>query len=492
MLYPVPAAQPVAHRPRRTYDQLFADRLPQDAARLPVDTASLGFFLRHALGLSAWKAYASTRWSLRVNPSSGNLHPTEAYVLRAGHVWHYDASRHALEERCAFEIEAWTLLGLDPVRSFLVALTSIHWRESWKYGERAFRYCQHDAGHAVAALRIAAALCGWRLALWHDWTHQQIATLTGVDRESDFFEAEREDAVCLMLVTDDIARDVLAKPSEAFVRSVRDGRWTGQASQLSTDHVQWTFIDEVAGATSGAVESGAPASPAPAVRPIADRELDAAALILQRRSAVALDGHTTISRHVFMAMLGRTMPSTAAPWDALWWSPRIHLALFVHRVEDVEPGLYLLARSPAAELRLRSSLTHAFDWATAGDGLPLWRLAIGDHRRLAQRVSCDQEIAADGCFSVAMLADFDASLQDHGAAFYRHLFWETGVIGQVLYLEAEAAGIRGTGIGCFYDDAVHDLLGIRDHSFQSLYHFTVGGAVEDDRLTTEPGYQWER
>ena len=60
----------------------------------------------------------------------------------------------------------------------------------------------------------------------------------------------------------------------------------------------------------------------------------------------------------------------------------------------------------------------------------------------------------------------------------------------MLYLEAEAAGARGTGIGCFYDDAVHELLGLRDHAFQSLYHFTVGMPVDDPRLTTEPGYEW--
>ena len=50
---------------------------------------------------------------------------------------------------------------------------------------------------------------------------------------------------------------------------------------------------------------------------------------------------------------------------------------------------------------------------------------------------------------------------------------------------------RATGIGCFYDDPVHDLLGIGDHTFQSLYHFTIGIPVEDTRLTTEPGYAWE-
>ena len=35
------------------------------------------------------------------------------------------------------------------------------------------------------------------------------------------------------------------------------------------------------------------------------------------------------------------------------------------------------------------------------------------------------------------------------------------MIGQVLYLEAEAAGIRATGIGCFFDDEMHALLGLR-------------------------------
>ena len=62
------------------------------------------------------------------------------------------------------------------------------------------------------------------------------------------------------------------------------------------------------------------------------------------------------------------------------------------------------------------------------------------------------------------------------------------MIGQVLYLEAEAAGIRSTGIGCFFDDPVHDLFGFKGRKHQTLYHFTVGGPVEDTRLTTLPPY----
>ncbi len=68
------------------------------------------------------------------------------------------------------------------------------------------------------------------------------------------------------------------------------------------------------------------------------------------------------------------------------------------------------------------------------------------------------------------------------------LFWEAGVIGQVLYLEAEATGIRSTGIGCYFDDPMHDVLGLRDHAYQDLYHFTIGGSVDDPRLTKLPSY----
>ena len=182
------------------------------------------------------------------------------------------------------------------------------------------------------------------------------------------------------------------------------------------------------------------------------------------------------------------MPGARPPWDALWWTPRIHLALFVHRVTGLDPGLYVLLRDPAAQDRLRAACGREFFWEPADDTVPLLCLARGDCRTLARRLSCDQDIAADGFFSLGMIADFDESLREHGPSFYRHLFWESGVVGQVLYLEAEAAGARATGIGCFYDDPVHDVLGLSGHAFQSLYHFTAGVPIEDTRITTQPAY----
>jgi hypothetical protein len=87
-----------------------------------------------------------------------------------------------------------------------------------------------------------------------------------------------------------------------------------------------------------------------------------------------------------------------------------------------------------------------------------------------------------------MIAALRPTIKTRGPWWYRRLFWEAGVLGQVLYLEAEAAGVRGTGIGCYFDDECHRLLGLTGDAWQDLYHFTVGGPVEDRRLRTVAPY----
>ena len=121
------------------------------------------------------------------------------------------------------------------------------------------------------------------------------------------------------------------------------------------------------------------------------------------------------------------------------------------------------------------------------EGCPGWMgfylLQKGDFRQVSAQVSCTQAIAGQGAFSLGMLAEFAPALNEFGPWFYRRLFWESGMVGQMLYLAAEYIGVRGTGIGCYFDDPVHSILGLQDNTFQSLYHFTIGGHVEDSRLT---------
>jgi nitroreductase len=207
---------------------------------------------------------------------------------------------------------------------------------------------------------------------------------------------------------------------------------------------------------------------------------------------VDFDGVTSITREKFLSILDATLPRVSAPpFDAWPFAPRLHLVVFVHRIIGLAPGLYLWLRTPTDAAELRQAFHAKFKWepvtesATSG---PLYRLGGGDLRDFARALSCQQDIAADGACSLGMLARFEPVLRERGAAAYRELFWEAGMIGQALYLAAEAAGVRGTGIGCYFDDVLHDALGLTGHAWQTLYHFTLGSPVEDLRLRTEPPY----
>lgn len=302
---------------------------------------------------------------------------------------------------------------------------------------------------------------------------------------------EKEHADCLLMVVPggELSRTTELKNLDTTLQKVaRSAAFTGRPNVLSSSHQDWPIIDEVAAATEGKVADPRPRKWSPA-QPGPDRQMSAHGLIRQRRSAVSMDGETTLELEEFQLICRRLLPDqTALPYQSLGTAPAVSLVMFVHRVNGLDPGLYCLVRNPEHETSLRREFRPEFTWALV-PGLPLFQLAAGDTTEAAQRLSCNQAIASDGVFSVGMLARFNLALEENGPAFYRNLFWETGLIGQMLYLEAEAAGIRGTGIGCFFDDEFHRMLGLDGNTWQSLYHFTVGGPVNDNRLQTAGAYE---
>ena len=482
---------------------------------------TLSRFFELALALSAWKRAGESEWALRSNPSSGNLHPTEGYVLipsleglelKPG-LYHYAPREHGLELRAEFCVEHLVeLLRPFPPHAFLLGLTSVHWREAWKYGERAFRYCHHDVGHAIGTARIAAATLGWQAVLLDGCAQETVGRLVGTQRAADSLQAETEHPDCVMAVwpsadhNQSAGRTMPLYLDPVHVEALTSATWVGTANRLSADHgFHWDIIDRAAEATwkthaeKDAIPLGqVPTGRSPSGKVSNPENTPAAQIIRQRRSAVAFDARTSISAATFFTMLERVMPhhalsqlSRPMPWDAWPYDPAIHLMLFVHRIDGLAPGLYFLVRDVGKLGFIQQSMNSELIWQQAPDcpdRLPLYWLLEGDAKRVAAQVSCHQDIAGDSAFSFGMLAEFEGQLRQRGAWWYPRMFWEAGLLGQVLYLEAEAAGVRATGIGCFFDDPVHEIVAIKGLSLQSLYHFTIGGPVEDRRLMTLPPY----
>lgn len=485
----------------RRYAQL---PTPPDRPITP-DLNSLGALLELSFGISAWKSWGPNRWALRCNPSSGNLHPVEAYVLSAGlpdvgdGLHHYDPENHALEGRALNaprNSEAWLAIGLS----------SIMWREAWKYGERAFRYCQLDVGHAVGALAYAAALLGWEVVPL-GMNSGVLSHCLGLDRPEDFPPSryaftESEEPEILLAIR---ARGLGLPPkAETLAAWLGGADWQGQPSRIDpSPGYRWSAIEQVAAASREGVGITEPISfaPLPALPPHPNpRPVGAVEIIRQRRSGQRFDPRYALLKPAFYRMLDAVLPRPEIPWLAQPSAPRIHLLLFVLRVDGLPSGLYLLPRTPAAASALPAALNPA-DQRFSGHRpvtdfdpdcpahlglIQLAEMGLQDMQRLARSLSCHQDIASTSAFSLGMLGEFEAATS--GAHGYRELLREAGLVGQVLYLEAEAAELRGTGIGCFFDDPVHQLIGLTGARYQSVYHFTVGTPITDERIETGPPY----
>jgi SagB-type dehydrogenase family enzyme len=451
---------PLAHSDTTPpYHLLFTqDVLPS----APLCLESLSQLLRYSLGLAAIKSQGSSSWALRCNASSGNLQPTECYVIAPAidgistksTLSHYASREHALEVLHTYD-SGFTSDGL------YLALSSVLWREAWKYGERSWRYCQLDAGHAYEAINIAATMLGWECTLM-DTKTSDIASLCGLDQHERYNASEHE------------SPDMLVRIQMPKGNLPQTPKLTSTANTLSPSHHPWEILNIIDNATQGDYPAHlnleqSRRSPAPT--------RSSGEIILKRRSAQAMDG-SIITQEQFRQLLDSSLFCKQAP--------DVNFFIFVNKVEGMDRGLYAYIRNPNTLPSLQSSLKESFIWEDKKEGLYL--LQEGDFRGVAQRISCNQEIAKEGAFSFGMVCNFSSSLETYGAIGYKNLYHQCGAIGQMLYLEATSLGLSATGIGCFLDDEFHALLGLQTQQFQSLYHFTIGRAVFDTRVSTLPPY----
>lgn len=454
--------------------------LDDDLPSAPLVKESLSQLLQFSMGIAAWKISGDSSWAVRCNASSGNLHPTETYLVLPpmldeqedkSTLFHYTPKNHALEKLTSFDTSFWDEL---PNNSFLVGLSSISWREVWKYGERAFRYTQLDAGHAWQAFVVSAKMLGWKVTRLDSVSDDEISTLLGLSQEKRFFESEKPDMLFVVSPEE-------VKPSitiDSLIQNI-PLKFESVANQLSKSMQKWDIIPAIEEATSEVQIAQKTTLKSKVQREPSKESKD---VILKRRSVHVMQKDISrITKEQFHTMLQSVSISQDAKENS------VHLCIFVHQVEDYESGLYILIRNERDKDELVKQMDAEFDWMeTQLENLYL--LQSKDFRATSKAISCSQDIASDGAFSLGMLCNFSEQLQNHRAHRYKELYWECGAIGQQLYLEATSMGLSGTGIGCFLDDMMHDLLGLRDNRFQILYHFTVGRGYVDSRILTKPAY----
>ena len=408
--------------------------------------------LFHSAAISASKQVPSTgyKYALRVNPSSGNLHPTEFHFITRGlkdwpdGLYHYRVSSHMAEQRATGRFES----ELIDIRAPIVfVLTSIAWREAWKYRARAYRYCLHDIGHAWQALALAARAVGCEsFAVGH-------FPDDGLAQFCRFSDDEWP-----MLIVGLYGPSIPVRAPET-AETVWFG---GQANLLSNETIVYPSIEAIHSATKLAGGCMAQGEPAPAgsgeiaLPPPADSDRNFGEVTRARRSALDFRGGAL---SMSLAQLSAILDAAGRPFSAgLAITRFVQLYLYAHRVDGLEPGVY------------RYWPAHA----------ELEMIRIGDQRVAAAGLSLGQDLAGNACVAFSMVADFDRAVRSYGDRGYRYVHFEAGAVGQRLYLAAEALGLGATGIGAFFDDEVHCYLNLA--SEQVVYHFAIGYPIPDPRV----------
>lgn len=152
-------------------------------------------FLYHIAGLTAKKSYPSGEYYLRINPSAGALYPNELYVQIRGvegkedGVYHYEVSSASLTLLHALSTEE----GLEPyfgfqtaMRGYLFLVSAIYYRSSWKYKNRALRYCLLDAGHLLGSIEASALLKPHAVQMIYNIDREKLNRMFGFEEREWF------------------------------------------------------------------------------------------------------------------------------------------------------------------------------------------------------------------------------------------------------------------------------------------------------------------
>ena len=127
----------------------------REFAAKPLSIEQIGQLLWAAQGITEKKL------GLRAVPSAGALYPLETYVVLPAGIYHYNPKRHELkrimegDKRLDLQHAA---LGQEAVGSApaVFVLTAVIERTAVKYGDRASRYVDMEAGHACQNMLLQA------------------------------------------------------------------------------------------------------------------------------------------------------------------------------------------------------------------------------------------------------------------------------------------------------------------------------------------------
>ncbi len=414
-------------------------------------------------GITAAKRYPGLTYYLRSAPSAGALYPTVTYVLvnqvegvEPG-LYHYGVKAHELRrlrggsELVAELARACSSRHLVRNAGAVFLFSSIYFRSSWKYGQRAYRYCLMDAGHVAENLMLAAAALGYASVPIGRFDDRGVNRFLGLDDG-------KEGALLLVPVGQASTK---APPTEEPAFSARPRRLGGEVNPLFLLAHGQTYLG-LAGGGAGVRLPARKLEDKPSGMPVIKlpREFpEGAALfptIQRRRSARRWlrQGMTLkqLSSVLYYAFGLKNAKCDPAPDPSVEASHLLRVYIIVNAVQGLDPGVYYYRR-----------LTHA-----------LSLIKKGDFRYRSYAIALFQEVVGNSGVAIVKTIDVKSLGYPDGDRGYRYATLDAGMIGGRFYLQTVALGLGCTGIGAFFDNEVSEVIGVDPGKELIIYMSAIG------------------
>ena len=423
-----------------------SEPVPSSRADSVPDIQDLARILYFSAGITKQRKDPGGEIYFRAAACTGALYEIELYVvssdlpgLGAG-VYHFNPADVSLRllRKGDFRGNLARATAMEPAVAHAPATiicTGTYWRNAWKYQARTYRHFGWDNGTLLANMLAVSAASGLPAEIVLGFVDAEVNRLLDLD-------TRREVSLCLVPI---------GRTSESSLPPPREATALGlETIPLSRHEVEYPAMFEIHDASSlESVEEVSqwraqpPVLPSSALAgkavrlprgPEAEQPKDTIEqVILRRGSARTFDKKASITLVQLSTILDYATRGLPADFLEPLGAQLNDLYLIVHSVQGLKPGAYFFGREQNT----------------------LELLKEGEFRAEAHHLGLEQDLPADACVDIFLLADLKRILERYGNRGYRAVQLEAGTIGGRIYLAAYAQHLGATGLTFFDDDVIN-------------------------------------
>lgn len=393
----------------------------KDYKRVSLNSSNENYnFLYLICGISAKKSYPGTEYYLRINPSAGALYPNEVYFqvrnvdgFEDG-IYHLEvgSSSAVLLKKYEKNEAIEEILNLSySVDGFIFFISSIYFRSSWKYKNRAFRYCLLDAGHLIGTMEASSYLFDKKFEILYDFSKEKLNEFFSFD-EKEFFTS---------IV---IVGDKKESKKESFFLELPTLDGASYIEENITFFEKNELVENAYKESLKIVDKKAQENSA-----IFNFQKQRFQDTIFKRRSIREFSKQTISKLQFESIMGVVNQAIKSDCDEF-----VDIFYVVNRVEGLVLGLY-----KNGEL-----------------------LRAGDFSSKAGYLCLEQDLGKSSAVTFFLTTK---------SKNYQESYQKAGVIGHRLYLASNYLDIGCSGIGAYYDDEVCEFV---QEQTMVLYALAIG------------------